>query len=318
MEVSKLVTQIPIETNLKQGYARFFKGQGNHPRFKKKGIHDTCQYDFPKVSPGNTKERKVFVPKLGWVRMAERLRFNGRICSFTISRVADMWYISIVVDVDQRTVACENQGAIGVDLGIKSAVVLSDGAKYDAPKPLVKNLKKLELYQRRLSRKQKGSKNRYKQQLRVARLHFRIANIRRDFWHKTTTEIASKYNAICMEDLNVSGMLKNRHLSMALSDVAIGSFFPLIDYKVKERGGRAIQADRWFASTKTCSSCGYKNNEITLADREWVCPECGEVHDRDVNAAKNLVRQILPELTPLEITPAVTQCAGEELIINLN
>jgi putative transposase len=198
----------------------------------------------------------------------------------------------------------ENQGAaVGVDLGVKALATLSDGGTFEGPKALRKNLKKLRRMSRSLSRKTKGSSNRRKAKLNIARLHARIGNIRKDATHKATTTIAKNHGVIVIEDLNVRGMMANDKLSRAIADVGLHEFRRQIDYKALLNGSKIIVADRWYPSSKTCSTCGYKMEVLPLSVRDWTCPACGCAHDRDVNAAKNLVK--------LAVSSTVSAC-GEE------
>lgn len=282
-------------TNLQKAWSKFFsdvkKGAKAHPpRFKKKGkSKDSFYLANDKFSlDGN----RIRMPKIGWVLMSESLRFEGRILSASVSRTADRWYVSVQVDVTdgQFYRKRDSHNAIGVDLGIKSAAVFSDGTVVEAPKPLSKCLRRLRVRSRRLSRKVKGSNNRRKSSLRLARLHARIANVRTDFVHKLTTRICRENQTVVIEDLNVRGMSKNERLSRAVSDAGFGMFRQQIGYKCERYGTRLVVADRWYPSSKLCSVCGRKNEALTLKDRVWDCQLCKTHHDRDVNAARNLLR----------------------------
>jgi putative transposase len=226
--------------------------------------------------------------------MREPLRFTGKILSATISRVADRWFVSITVDVpDPQLPKAENQGVVGVDLGVSALATLSTGEVIPGPKPHKALLSRLRRLSRSLSRKQRGSANRAKAKAKLARLHARIAAIRQDALHKLTTSLTRRFHTIAIEDLNVHGMMANRHLARSIADM---SFFELrrqLQYKAAMRGGQVVVADRFFASSKTCSACGHKLETLPLSVREWTCPACGIVHDRDVNAAKNLERLAL-------------------------
>ncbi len=222
--------------------------------------------------------------------MREALRFAGKIMSATVSRVADQWFASITVQTpdDLPLAKAENQGAVGVDLGVSALATLSTGEPPIAgPKAHKALLCRLQRLSRSLSRKVKGSKNRHKAKMKLARLHARIGNIRKDALHQLTTDLTRRFHTIGIEDLNVRGMVKNRHLSRAVSDMGFFEFRRQLDYKAAQRGS-VVVADRWYPSSKTCSHCGHKLGELALAVRQWTCPGCNTTHDRDVNAAVNL------------------------------
>ena len=286
LEVTKCAPQMAI-IQLGKAWDNFFKGRSKAPRFRKKGIDDRFTITNDQFSVDAT---SIKIPKLGLVRMAEKLRFKGKLIEATVSRVADKWFVSIAVELEapillKRT---KNQGTVGIDLGIKSAVIPSKGAPIDSPKPLKNLLKRLQRLSRSLSRKQKGSQNRKKACIKLACLHERISNIRKDWLHKTTRYLASNFDTVVIENLNVSGMMRNRRLSRAISDIGFYELRRQLEYKAPEYGTRILVADRFFASSKTCSCCGYKLDTLSLSTREWTCPDCGTEHDRDFNAAKNL------------------------------
>jgi len=183
----------------------------------------------------------------------------------------------------------ENQGVVGVDLGVSALATLSTGEVIPGPKAHTALLDRLRRLSRSLSRKQKGSANRKKARARLAELHARIANIRADAMHKLTTDLTRRFHTIGIEDLNVRGMAKNRHLARSIMDMSFFEFRRQLEYKAAMRGGQVVVADRFFASSKTCSACGHKLDDLPLSVREWACPDCGSIHDRDVNAARNLL-----------------------------
>jgi putative transposase len=204
--------------------------------------------------------------------------------------VADRWFVSITVDTPDtsRLPKAENQGAVGVDLGVSALATLSTGETIPGPKPHKALLDRLRRLSRSLSRKQKGSANRKKAGARLAKLHARIANIRADALHKFTTDLTRRFHTIGIEDLNVRGMMKNRHLARSIMDMSFFESRRQLEYKAAMRGGEIVVADRFFASSKTCSACRHKLDDLPLSLRQWTCPDCGAVHDRDVNAAINL------------------------------
>ena len=297
-EVLRDATSQPF-ANLQSAFTRFFKKQSRFPKFKKKGVHDSFYMANDRIEVDG---QRIRVPRLGWVRMHEALRFTGKILSAVVSRIADKWFVSIAVDTQVAPAIRENQAVVGVDLGIKTLATLSTGERFDAPKPLAWYLDKLRRLNRALSRKQKGSRNRWKAREQLARLHYRIGCIRRDTLHKLTTYLTRTFGTIVLEDLNVAGMVKNRHLSRAISDLGLFEFRRQVEYKSEANGSRVIIADRWFPSSKLCSACGYKLDDLPLSVREWTCPKCGVIHDRDDNASQNLKQlgQAMPEVTPVE------------------
>lgn len=301
---------------LAKAWSRFFADikagkQAHEPRFKKKGrCRDSFYVANDKFSLNGMTIR---LPKIGDVTMTETLRFGGRILGATVSRTADRWFVAIQVEVPDAQFhrTRKGHGVTGVDLGFKSAAMLSSGEATEAPKPLKAALRRLKIRSRRVSRKIEAAKvaagfgpraklpkgtrlplsnNRRKSAATLARLHARIANVRADFTHKLTTRLCCENQAVVIEDLHVKGMLTNDRLARAISDVGFGMFRSQIEYKAKRYGTRLVIADRWYPSSRLCSICDWKNEALTLNDREWTCPQCGTHHDRDHNAAINLQR----------------------------
>jgi putative transposase len=303
-EVSKCAPQEALR-NLDNAFAHFFrrcklkqagklKGKVGYPKCKtrKRGLGSFRLTGSIVVFPD-----AIQMPRLGRLRLKERgyLPVSGvpsvTILSATVSEQASHWYISILVRQHQAVLG--NTGpVVGVDLGIKTLATLSDGTAIPNPRPLKRHLKKLKRFQRAVSRKVKGSKNRRKSVQRLARLHRRIAHQRKNTLHQVTTRLAKTKSVIVIEDLNVSGMLKNHHLAQAISDVGFGAFRRQLLYKAGWYGSRVVLASRWEPSSKTCSGCGWVDAELTLAGRTFQCrnPQggCGLVLDRDLNAAINL------------------------------
>jgi putative transposase len=273
---------------IQNAFNKFFKNPDRigFPKPKKK--KDANRFYVSNTEPLRTKSRSVLLPRIGWIRMTEPLRLPGKIMGAVVSRTADRWFISIQVKVKNPERKRTANGIGGVDLGIKTAATLSTGEKFDAPKPLAKELKKLRRVQRKMSRQKKTSKNREKTKSKIARIYARVANIRKDFWHKLTTKLCRENQAVGIEDLNISGMMKNKKLSKALNDVSIGMFKPMMEYKSKLYGVRLVKADRFFPSSKKCSCCGVVKESLSLSERVFHCESCGASMDRDVNAAKNL------------------------------
>lgn len=301
LEVTKNAPQMAI-IQLGQAFQNFFAGRARYPQFRKKGAHDRFSLSNDQFEVDGSRMR---IPNLGWVRMCETLRFAGKIMSATVSRVADRWFVSITVDTPNSShqPQAKNQGEVGVDLGVSALATLSTGEVFPGPKPHKALLDRLRRLSRSLSRKQKGSANRNKAKMKLARLHARVAAIRSDAMHKLTTDLTRRFHTIGIEDLNVRGMVKNRRLARSISDMGFFEFRRQLEYKAAMRGGQVVVADRFYASSKTCSSCGEKLDELPLSVRSWICPSCGANHDRDVNAAVNLKN--------MAVSSTVSAC-GEE------
>ena len=286
-EVTKYACQQPF-LFLQKAFNNFFRGDARYPQFKKKGIHDSFYVGNDHIK---VKGNRIRLPLIGWIKMREEVRFYGEVKSATISRVADMWFVSLQILCQDQPSVCENQAKVGVDLGIKNLATLYDGEKVvsiEGPKPLKMQLKKLKRDQRKLSRKQKGSNNRAKQRLKVARRHYRIRCIRQESLHQLTTYLTRHYQTIVIEDLNVKGMMSNRRLSRSLSDMGFHEFSRQLKYKAKLHGNHVEVVDRWFPSTKKCSRCNELHREMSLNKRQFDCVNCGLSIDRDENAARNL------------------------------
>ena len=301
LEVTKNAPQMAI-IQLGQAFNNFFAGRARHPRFRRKGVHDRFTLTNDQF---RTDGRRLWVPKLGWVRMRETLRFTGKVQSATISRVAHRWYVSIAIETSDLShlPSAESQGAVGVDLGVSTLATLSNGERVAGSKPHAALLKRLQRLSRSLSRKQKGSSNRRKAKARLARLHARIAAVREDALHKLTTDLTRRFDPIGLEDLNVRGMMSNGPLARAIADLSFTEFRRQVFYKAEMRGRSVVVADRWYPSSKTCSTCGYRLTMLPLSVRTWSCPRCGAERDRDVNAACNLRNYA--------VSSTVSACGGE-------
>jgi len=288
-EVSKCCSESSF-SNLDAAFKNFFAKRAQFPRYKKKGIHDSFYLSNDQVRVCNN---LLKIPKLSYIKMTEQLRFKGTIQSAVILRIADKWFVSISIEMSESPyTACENQEAVGVDLGIKSLATLSTGVKFEPLRALYKNEKSLKRLQRQLSRKQKSSKNRLKARMKVAKKYYRVRCLRTDYLHKLTTFLTENYRYISIENLNVAGMVQNRHLSKSISDCAFGEFKRQLEYKSKLRDNTIFIADRFFPSSKKCSCCGNIKQELSLSERVYKCEICGAAVDRDVNAALNL-KQLL-------------------------
>ncbi|MBI3236422.1 MAG: IS200/IS605 family element transposase accessory protein TnpB [Chlamydiales bacterium] len=285
LEVTKNAPQMAI-IQLGKAFKNFFSGRTKYPQFRKKGVHDrfTLTNDQFEVEGS-----QIRIPNLGWIRMRETLRFSGKIVSAVISRVADRWFVSITIETpDTQKHPKINNSTVGVDLGISAMATLSSGEKIVGPKPHTASLRRLKQLSKALSRKIKGSKNRAKAKIKLARQHARISNIRLDAIHKFTTELVERFDTICIEDLNVQKMMKNRRLARSISDMGFREISRQLQYKTARKDGKLVIADRFFASSKTCANCGHVLVELPLSIRQWNCHVCGITHDRDVNAARNL------------------------------
>lgn len=292
-EVSKCAPQEALR-DLDRAFANFFRGlkegrKVGFPRFRKKGRDDR----FRLTGSIRVLDRAVQLPRLGAIRLKEKPNVRGRILSATVRREADRWYVSLTVETWLPDPLPVQGPAVGVDVGLHHfATVVGDNgtvAKVEAPRQLQRTLRLLQRRQRQHSRKQKGSKNRKKSAVRLARLHRRIRNIRRDFLHKLTTHLAKTKSVIVVEDLAVSRLLKNQKLARHISDVGWGEFRRMLTYKCTWYGSRLVVANRYYPSSRTCSACGHVLEALPLDVREWDCPVCGTHHDRDVNAARNLL-----------------------------
>jgi len=301
LEVTKNAPQMAI-VQLGQAFQNFFAKRARYPQFRRKGVHDRFTLTNDQFSVDG---KRIRIPNLGWVRMRESVRFTGKILSATVSRVADKWYVSIAVDTPDNShlPEAENQGAVGVDLGVSALATLSTGETIEGPKPHKALLGRMRRLSRSLSRKQKGSKNHNKAKVKLSRHYAKISCIRSDALHQFTTDLTRRFHTIAIEDLNVKGMVKNRHLARSIADMGFFECRRQLEYKADMRGGQIIVADRWFASSKTCSTCGHKLDVLPLSVRRWTCPACGAAHDRDANAAINLKN--------LAVSSTVSAC-GEE------
>lgn len=281
--------------NLQRAFQEFFAKRSKYPVFKKRGERDSYQVKAAKVTVADA---DLKIPKCKPIRMARPLFRVGEIVSnVTITRQAGRWYASIPVQCE----VAEPTGAapvVGIDVGLRTFATFSDGRTMENPRYLRKAARREALSNRRLSRAKRGSANRLKAKARLARRRATVANRRRAFLHGVTSDIAKTYQAVAIEDLNVKGMVRNHHLAKSISDASFYEFRRQLEYKMP---GRVLVVDRFYPSSKLCSACGHARAKLTLKEREWTCESCGAVHDRDVNAAINLVRAFHPESTPAEI-----------------
>ena len=277
--------------NLDSAFTRFFREKKGFPKFKSRknpmqsfGIPQNCKVDFD--------NNRVKLPKIGWITTKLSKVFEGTLKTATVSMTTTgKFFISILVEDGKETPEKESFGydsTIGLDVGIKDFVTMSDGTKIDNPKFLRGSIQRLKVLQRRVSRKKKGSKNRDKAKYQVALQHEKITNQRKDFLHKLTTKLVRENQAIAIETLNVTGMMKNHCLAQAIGDVSWSEFFRQLEYKCEWYGKTLLRIGRFEPSSKICSVCGSIKHDLKLSDREWTCAGCGTLHDRDVNASINI------------------------------
>jgi putative transposase len=278
--------------NFGDAVSRWKSKQNSFPVYKKRSDRISYQADNG-VGTVEVYKNRIHLPKIGWVRMREELRYTGEVSKVVVSKRNNRWFVSILVHCDaghahHQPLLFNNKQPIGVDVGINTLATCSDGTKYENPRALKRYERKLKRANRALSRKVYLSKNWQQAKKRLGAVHNRIANIRKDAHHKASTAIVRSAAAIGIETLNISGLLKNRKLAKALSDAALSRFLRMLKYKAERREIPITQAHRFFAFSKTCSYCGHKKKELSLSDRTYHCTECGFECDRDVNAAINL------------------------------
>jgi len=296
-ETSKCAPQEALR-DLHQAFQNFYRGlktgkKIGFPRFKRRGVKDS----FRLTGTIRFYERAIQLPRIGKVRIKEKREkyHSGRILSVTVRRRANRWFVSITVEDEFPDPQPVRGVPVGVDLGVNTLSTLSDGTTFANPRAMGRRLRKLRQLSKSLSRKKKGSKNREKAKLRLAKMYLRVFNIRQDTLHKLTTYLAKSHSRILIEDLCVSGMMKNRRLARAIADVAFYEFRRQLEYKCQWYGSELVIVSRTFPSSKMCSQCGHRKKELSLSEREYHCEQCGLEIDRDLNAALNLVAVSLPE-----------------------
>jgi putative transposase len=289
------VSSVPLQQALRHQHAAFqafFARRARYPRFKSRRGKQSATYT-----------RSAFRWRDGALTLAKtsgplRLAWSWPDLdpstldpsTVTVSRdLAGRWFVVLHVDVAQPAPLPATGSRVGVDLGLKDFAVLSTGERIPHPRHMDQHERRLKRYQRRLARCRKGSANRTKAKLRVARQHARVADARRDFLHKASTDLVSRFDVIAIEDLAVANMVRNRSLAKAISHTGWAEFRAMLDYKAQQYGRTVAVADRWYPSSKTCSACGHLLAELSLKTRHWTCPACGALHDRDINAAKNMI-----------------------------
>ncbi len=274
--------------HLDAAYLKFFKG-GGFPKFKSK--YDNQSFQCPQSS--KIKNGKLVIIKFSeGIKIVQSRLFEGEMRTVTISKTPTNKYFASILIQDNKPLPKPKKikaaTTIGIDVGLKTFATLSDGQQYDNPKYLKRALKRLKMLQKRASKKVKNSNNRKKANLKVALAHEKVANQRKDFLHKFSDSITKNFDTICVENLNVAGMVKNHNLAQAISDVGWSMGLDMLKYKAEWRGKTYHEIGRFDPSSKLHNKCGYLNHELTLADRTWICPKCGETVDRDINAAQNI------------------------------
>ena len=282
--------------NLGVAFKNFFKankngGHSGYPVNKKLRDNQSIQFQGEDVNL-DSRTGLLSVTKIKNIEIRLHRSFTGKIKTTTISKTkSGKYYVSFQVDDGMElplTKSISMDKVLGVDVGLNSYIATSNGEKIDGLQPLRESETRLKVLQRQMDRKQKGSKNRDKARIKVARIHEKIANKRVDFQHKLSRQLVDDHDAIVLESLNIKGMVKNHHLAKSISDAGWSEFMRQIKYKADWAGKTVVQIGRWEPSSKTCHSCGYKLDELTLDVREWTCPRCGMAHDRDINAAINI------------------------------
>jgi len=283
-------------------YSRFFKQGSGFPNFKSKKDKLSCRFtlqaisrkqDFPKSKINLIKQLKDLKFKTSDKYINYLIKNQAKIKSATLSKnKCDEYYLSILIDGDfLKQLDNPNNFSIGIDLGIKDFVITSKGDKFENLKLVRNNQKKLSSLQKQHSRKKKGSKNKEKARKRLARFYQRLTNIKENYLHKIVNHLLNENQVICMEDLNVKGLLKNHNLARSIQELSLNRFETILKYNSNWYNRQVINIDRFYPSSKTCSDCDYINHDLKLSDREWTCPDCGVIHDRDNNAAINIEQE---------------------------
>jgi putative transposase len=301
------VSSVPLQQAIRHqqvAFSNFFAGHARYPRYKSRNGRQSAEYTRSgfRYRDGRLLLAKMSTPlKFAWSWPdIDPAAINAT--TVTVSRdPCGRWYVSSAVDAPDPEQLPATGAVVGVDLGIKDFAVTSDGEKIPNPRRLARQERNLARYQRRLARRQKGSANRAKAKAKVARAHRKVRASRQDFLHRTSARLVRDRDVIVIEDLNVTGMALNRSLAKAVSDCGWGTFRRMIEYKAARGGRHVIVIDRWYPSSKTCSACGHLLAELSLSTRHWTCPSCGTRHDRDINAAKNILAAGL----------AVSACGGD-------
>ncbi len=286
-EVSSVCLQQALR-DLQAAYSNFFDTRAKYPSFKRKEARQSANYTERGFSfdpaTRTLKLAKIGAIKVKWSRKAIPAPSSLRL----IRTASGKYFVSLVVETTSAPLPKTGE-AVGIDFGVARLATLSNGERIANPKHGAKWQRRLAFYQKRLARCQKGSKRRLRVKRNVARIHEKIANSRSDALHKLSSDLVTRFDVICVEDLNLRGMVKNHSLARAVSDASIGTAIRMIEEKAERYGKAVVKIDRWYPSSKTCSACGHIVEKLPLSVRQWTCPECGTVHDRDANAAANIL-----------------------------
>lgn len=311
-------SQLPQQalSDLNRAYTAFFARRARFPRFKSRKV-DQDRFRIPQRV--KIKDDFLYCPKVGWIRFrkSQEIGTGETLKSATFRRSATgHWDVTLIAEFSLLDVSPppKKTHVVGIDLGLKTFATLSDGRVIESPRAYRTAQNRLRRAQKALSRKQKGSANRAKQRVRVARVHEKTRYVRSDFLHKTTTALVQDYDVIAIEDLSVKGLARTK-LAKSIHDAAFGEFRRQLEYKARWNNKRVVAVDRFFPSSKTCGECGAINDTLTLADREWACKGCGIHHDRDLNAAWNIVKEGL-RLVAVGHTETLNACGADVRLLS--